>query len=138
MDADQNIQIEVAILAGYRKVRMSRGNPFWGDDEGQSTYNALCGSPEGEALSYFEEIPNYLESRDAIIPVIEKQKFTEEQWETFLRFCVPNESDWIACNKLGLGVVPITQSRLPRAYRMLVLLTARELCIALLKTFGKM
>lgn len=76
---------------------------------------------------------DYLTSRDTIIPLIEKQNLTEQQWELFLRNAVPNESDWIANNKLGLGTIPITQSRLPKAFRLLILATPHQLATALLK-----
>ena len=38
---------------------MSRGEPFWADDEGQCHYNAMCGSPPGEPLEYSEELPEF-------------------------------------------------------------------------------
>lgn len=89
--------------------------------------------PNGEVRAY----PNYLTSRDAIIPVIEKQVLTEEQWEVFLRYCIPDEADWIACNKVWRdSKFQLQQSRLPRAFRLLVLLTAKQLSIALVKSTG--
>lgn len=56
-------------VAGWKNIRMSKGRPFMGDDEGQDTYDALCGSPPGEAGDY--EILPYSLSADAIIHLAE-------------------------------------------------------------------
>lgn len=106
------------------------------------TFDALTGDVMVAPGRYEKPHPNhfkpYLTSRDAIIPVIEKQDFTEEQWEVFLRFCIPDEADWIACNKVWRDErFRLQQSRLPRAFRLLALLSAKQLSIALVKATGK-
>lgn len=123
---DTKIIIEVAKLDGWKPTEQAwqtvkAMNEVFGD-------NYMTEPPK----------PKYLTSRDAIIPVIERQNFTEEQWEVFLRFCVLGEPDWIACNKIWTDKSgKMQQSRLPRAFRLLILLNAKQLCIALLKVTGR-
>lgn len=84
------------------------------------------------------KVGDCLFSYDAIIPVIEKQDLTEEQWEALLQALVPDEKDWIACNTIWRDKnLKLRQSRLPRAYRLLILASPRQLCEALLKSTGK-
>lgn len=120
---DEQIIIAIAKLDGWEQGEM--------DTHWFSKLNVESGNYSRETG---DSLPPYLNSRDAIIPVIKKQNFTEEQWETFLIFCVPEEKDWIACNVIWNDKSgKLQQSRLPRAYRILVTLTAKQLSIALLK-----
>lgn len=112
----------LAELDGWTNIELDRAH----SDMQRSQYTG-----DHDSGSVF--VPDYLTSRDTIIPLIEKQNLTEQQWELFLRNAVPNESDWIANNKLGLGTFTITQSRLPKAFRLLILATPHQLATALLK-----
>jgi len=59
-------RIAIAKACGWRNVRMTKNRPFWADDEGQTMYNALGGSPPGEALTYVAELPDYLNDLNAM------------------------------------------------------------------------
>lgn len=124
--------IELAKLDGKNVDLMTSGSLC-------ELYSEQLGQPDTDgSYTNARPLPDYLNSRDAIIPVIEKQDLTEEQWEVFLRTVVPNEADWIANNKWWRDDLNVCcQSRLPRSYRLLVLATPSQLCVALLKSTGK-
>lgn len=82
MDGEE-MRIAIAEACGWRNVRMTRGEPFAADDEIQSGYNALAGSPHGQPLDYFEEIPNYPADLNAMHEAKRKLLTTTELCCTF-------------------------------------------------------
>ena len=99
---------------------MSRGAPFWSDDEGQGRYNAICGAPPGESLVCVEEIPAHLHDLNAMHEA-EKSLNAEQQMEYARHICemVHSPRHWAHIN------FDITHA------------TAAQRAEAFLKTIGK-
>lgn len=70
---------KIAESLGWRSVGMHR---YYDGDECQTSYMALGGSPIGEAKTYNEPIPGYLDSYDAAAQM--RAALTEEERG---RFC---------------------------------------------------
>lgn len=119
---DQQIIIEVAKLDGWTVNEPNRSwpNPFY-------TQPAL------KILRTFEELPPYLISRDAIIPVIEKVINRHTCHSFFDALGLEAIKDWADCD--GSPVYEGDGSY----FELWVLFKAspHQLCIALLKTTGK-
>lgn len=110
---DTEIIIEIAKLDGLASYSFPRGHPQYG--------TTGCYINKFGGVS---EMPYYLNSRDAIIPVIEKHITNPDIEHTFnyaLYDSLPKE-DW---------------DKNAMTYVMAVKATARQLSVALLKTSGK-
>ncbi len=112
---DQEIIIEVAKLDGfedldYLKKQTSDLARFW------------HGAKEGE--NKWTELPNYITSRDAIVPAIEKNCKT---WDLQDKFLVALNEQIVATEHSSEGDIQW----------LTILATPRQLCIALLKATGK-
>lgn len=107
---DNEIIIECAKLDGWKTTR----NP------------KVMAKMEGDVIKLEahvggETLRSYLHSRDAIVPVIEKQSFSPEQWQAFsscISSCLNSIEPW-------------------RLVQWVLFSTPRQLCIALLKATGK-
>ena len=105
---DQEIIIEVAKLDGW-----TCNNSTWFSPSGSSN---ACYKDDMTLIPDEDVLPRYLDSRDAIIPVIEKQGRHFSLADVLYETCRKNHED---------------------RDMAFILSNARELCIALLKAKGK-
>ncbi len=120
--SDQEIIIEVAKLDGYLDVKEYNYNYDYCGEQGE--YKQLEGRHSSD-LGILKSLPNYLTSRDAIIPVIEKQGMIPRvQLVDFV-----SEELFEHCD----GSNQMSQTDMA----VMLCATPRQLCIALLKATGK-
>ena len=129
---DEQIVIEVAKLDGYKNVCCLEGGniPFGEPDDDFNRDVELhkahgqCGFP---TVAHREQCLEYLTSRDAIVPVIEKvsKDWGPEKLESFHLEIAVLDTSLDGTTPLAFNV------------QRILLATPRQLCIALLKATGK-